>query len=193
MNFDPVVVRHAVPLLADAGIPMIFVTFPLMVCALIPVIVIEAMVAKPLLDARFGRSVWVLAVANVVSTLLGIPAAWVIVCVLELVFWGALAAVSSKLPDSAAFKVLTVILSAGWLGPMESDAYWAIPLAAIILLTPSFFLSWYIEAFVIDHMTDREWKVARATSFKANLASYSALFVCGCLWLAFSLAKHKVR
>ena len=169
---------------------MIFVTFPLMLCALVPVILVEAWVGRPLLQIGFSRSTWVFAIANVVSTVVGVPAAWVATFALEFIFWTTFGRV---IPDKGwegpVGMVISTIMGPAWLGP--SDAYWAVPLAAMVLLVPSFFASWYIEAFVLDQMLDSEWSVVRDTSFKANLASYTLLFAGGCVWLAIALVRNR--
>ena len=59
---------------------MIFLTFPLMIAALMPVILLEVWVAKPLLGTSYGKTTWVIAVANVASMrlacLLDIQISW---------------------------------------------------------------------------------------------------------------------
>jgi len=175
--------------LADVGVPMLFLTLPLMVCALLPAILVEAYVGKPLLKVSYGRSAWVFSVANVASTIVGVPAAWMAMFGLEFIFGTAVGPlVSEKALAAPVSKVIAVIMSSAWLAPVESDLYWAVPLAAMVLLIPSFFASWYLEAFVLDlMMVDEEWPTVRSASFKANLASYSLLFVCGSVWLIASL------
>jgi hypothetical protein len=59
-------------LLADAGVPMIFVQWPLMTCALLPVIAIEALVVRKRLSLSYGRAFGGAAKANVASTLAGV-------------------------------------------------------------------------------------------------------------------------
>jgi hypothetical protein len=56
-------------LLADAGVPMIFVQWPLMTCALLPVIAIEALVVRKRLSLSYGRAFGGAAKASAASTL----------------------------------------------------------------------------------------------------------------------------
>jgi hypothetical protein len=59
----------ALPASADAGVPMLFVTFPAMVIALIPIVLVETIIFAKFLKARaapFAKSV---AIANVDSTI----------------------------------------------------------------------------------------------------------------------------
>ena len=73
--------HHAV--LADIGVPMIFVQWPLMICALLPVIAIEALVVRKRLSLSYGRAFGGATKANVVSTLAGVPLAWGLMLILE--------------------------------------------------------------------------------------------------------------
>jgi len=61
--------------------------------------------------------------------------------------------------------------------------------AALILLIPTFFASWYLEAFIVERMVEPEWPVVRTAMLKANLASYALLFACGCAWLILCLVR----
>ncbi len=66
------------PAYANAVIPMIFVTLPAMIVALLPIIAIESYVVWSWIGASAWYSVWVVSVANVASTLIGIPVTWVL-------------------------------------------------------------------------------------------------------------------
>jgi hypothetical protein len=59
----------------------------------------------------------------------------------------------------------------------------------MILLVPTFFASWYIEAFIVERMIEPEWPVVRSAMFKANLASYALLLVGGCAWLVYDISR----
>lgn len=181
-------------LLADVGVPMIFVTFPLMIYALVPIVLLEACVGDRSLQLRFGRSAWVFSVANLVSTIIGVPAAWVVMVALEFGLGTAiLPHVSDKVFATPVGKVLGFIMTSAWLGPSDTDLYWAVPLAALVLLVPSFFFSWYIEAFILDQMVEPDWPTVKSASLKANLASYSLLFLCGSVWLLVSLLRYRPK
>jgi hypothetical protein len=60
---------HALFLLADAGLPMIALTFPLMLLLVIPVIVVEALLCKKWLEL----STWEAMKSNALSNL---PESW---------------------------------------------------------------------------------------------------------------------
>ena len=64
------------PLLADAGVPMIFLTWPAMVVLLIPVIAIEGFLCKKWLGLRTWQAIKANAASNLTSTIIGVPVAW---------------------------------------------------------------------------------------------------------------------
>ncbi len=170
---------------------MIFLTFPLMLAALIPVILLEVWIAKPLLGTSYGKTTWVIAVANVASTIVGIPAAWVAMFGLELLAGTTISRlVPQKFSEGPVINAVYLILSSAWLAP-GSGLYWAVPVAAMVLLIPSFFASWYIEIFIIDKMVEGDWATIRSTGFKANAVSYAFLVLAGCGWLVFSIFKYR--
>jgi hypothetical protein len=70
-------------LLADAGVPMIFLTFPVTVMLLLPVILVEAWFLRKWLALGVWEAGKLSAIANIASTLLGVPAAWAVMLCVE--------------------------------------------------------------------------------------------------------------
>ncbi len=191
-------------LLVDAGVPMIFLTFPAMLALLTPIVLIEAWLCRKWL----GLTVWAAlksnAAANVVSTLIGVPVAWGVTLLFQFFALGtilripAISRAADKWNSPLADVVLT-ILAPAWLGPSEKNLYWMVPLAAIVLLVPTFFLSVWIEAFVVDHMLRKpEGDPSNLTSSRirtavrnANLVSYGLLTLGAISWLLIVLVRGK--
>ncbi|HEY2568462.1 MAG TPA: hypothetical protein VGI25_04000, partial [Candidatus Udaeobacter sp.] len=73
-----------IPLLANMGIPMLFVQWWLMACALIPVVIIETLVVQRKIGMPLSRAAGGVAAANILSTAIGVPIAWLIALVLGL-------------------------------------------------------------------------------------------------------------
>ncbi len=63
---------------------MLFVTWPGMLLALIPIVGIEAWIMRPRLTLTPGKALRLSAIANLVSTVVGIPLTWVVLVGLEL-------------------------------------------------------------------------------------------------------------
>ena len=152
--------------------PMIFVTLPVMVLALLPIIIIEAALALPYLKLPFRRLLKGSAIANLVSTFIGIPAAWFVLVVIQMITGGG-RAYGLLTPAS---KFLAVTWQAPWLIPYQQDLNWMIPAATLVLLVPFFFASWWVEYLVmkrIFHDTDK--KILRRAVRNINFLSYSGL------------------
>ena len=74
---------------ADIGLPMLFVVWPPLVLLLLPVIAIEASCAHRVLGLDWRRALSVSGRANLISTLLGVPLAWLLIVLLGLTGgWG---------------------------------------------------------------------------------------------------------
>jgi hypothetical protein len=68
-------VNGVTSLLADAILPSLIWIWPITVVLLLPVILVEAQYARRRLDLTFGQAFRGLAVANVISTIIGFPLA----------------------------------------------------------------------------------------------------------------------
>lgn len=165
---------------ADAGVPMLFVTFPAMLIALIPIIVVETFVLGRLVRARVLSAIKPVAIANVVSTVVGIPIAWFVLVFLELLTGGG-SAYGLATPTQ---RFLAVTWQAPWLDPYGQDLSWMIPTASLVLLVPFFFVSYWIEALIVSSMMKSfPEKQVRKAVFAANLSSYALLATFNIAWL----------
>jgi len=176
-------------LLADAGVPMIFVQWPLMICALLPVIAIEALVVRKRLSSSYGRAFGGAAKANMVSTLAGVPLAWGLMLILEFATFYPLAMAAEKWhwrPNSPLFYLLNV-LQIAWTGPPVTS-YWEIAFAATLLLGPTFFVSVRLERpFYRRSYAELDSGAVDRSVWFANLCSYALLFIAACGWLGWEL------
>ncbi|HUS37552.1 MAG TPA: hypothetical protein VM680_19545 [Verrucomicrobiae bacterium] len=162
---------------------MIFPQLVSMAIALVPVVIIETIFAKRLINLPWKVVAKDISVANVWTTLLGVPIAWVIMLLVEILAtrghaWGM---------QSPVMMIASVTLQAAWLIPYEEHIFWMVPAALTFLLIPSFFISVWIERWVLR----RKWRMLDRTLvgtvvLRANLLSYMCLFVLGCVWLLSS-------
>lgn len=188
-------------MLADAGVPMIFITLPGMVLLLLPIIGAEAALIIHRTSLRKGKVIWATAAANVVSTILGIPLTWGVLFLFEMGLFETLAH-TTKLGhiswNSPLERVVGTILSAPWIAPVGDSGSWAVPLAAIVLLIPFFFVSVWVEQRVVEHILpattaldapadEVNEKVLRNAVRDANLMSYAFLFAFATVWLSWGL------
>ncbi|HTX20791.1 MAG TPA: hypothetical protein VMD27_02865 [Candidatus Aquilonibacter sp.] len=184
-------------MLADIGIPMIFIQWPLMICALIPVIVVEALLIRRWVPLSFRDAFIGTTKANLVSTFAGFPLAWLAMFAIEMGIMLPLGLAAEKwhwqhLFESPFFEVVSFFIGMAWLAPSDQAAYWLVPLAAGLLLIPSFYVSVWLERFICR----RAWPSSDAAAvrlgvFRANLASYVVLFILACGWAGVEFYIHR--
>ncbi|MEO7540079.1 MAG: hypothetical protein ABIV21_08620 [Pyrinomonadaceae bacterium] len=172
-------------ILFDMGLPMIFPSIVLMAVGLIPIIVIEAYVMEATLKLGFKRLFAPVTIANVVSTVVGIPLTWVLLALLEFASVVVFGVTTGRNPWSDLFSLT---LGAPWVAPGHHNEEWIILGAMLFLLVPYCLASWAIEYLVIKKILTKKQDAAYVTAplkdlqfavGKANLTSYCllALFV----------------
>lgn len=156
-----------------------------MTLTLIPVALIESTVLRRRLGVRWNTGVKLAFASNIVSTLIGVPLAWV--CWISI---GEMTNSYSHDPDRMEHLSLwNIATHSFWLSPHRGFPTWAIPFAAMTLLIPCFLLSVPIESWVIARLARTiPTKVIRAASWRANLASYALLFAACLLWANIAVA-----
>jgi hypothetical protein len=154
---------------ADVGVPMLALIWPASWVLFIPIVAIEAWIARKIVGLTVKRSILAATVANAVSTLVGIPLVWGALAAAEIVFSNGGRALGI---DSFLRRVYAVTVQAAWLIPYESELHWMVPLAAIVLLVPFFFASVFLERTVFRRFCSSSPELARRWSWVANGATY---------------------
>lgn len=179
---------------ADAGIPMIAFSFPIMVVLLVFVVLIEAAYFRMKIKTTWKDSLLSLGKANLLTTLLGFPLTWIALVAVEIPLWFLLAKALDRhkhlqeLLNTTPGRALGVVLSAAWLGPTESK--WPVVAAFLVLLVPAYFASAWIEAKIVSTQNSNEnGATARTAVWRANLLSYLFLAVVGALILHYELRR----
>lgn len=166
---------------ANIGVPMLLVTLPGMLIALVPIIAVESYVISKQLSLALGRAVKTCSIANLASTLVGIPVAWFVLVVIQIATGGG----SAHGIDTPLEKFLAVTWQAPWLIPYEPELYWMIPAATLTLLVPFFFASWFIEYRVSKRfLKENDASLVNKAVRDANLLSYALLAVAVLCFLA---------
>ncbi len=143
------VVMSIVPLpLANSGLPMLAVTFPLAILAFVPVVMIEAAVAERVLKQPFGRCFAVATWANLFTTLVGVPLTWGALVILQMLTGGG--------GGYGGVQILELSLGAAWLLPFEQKGDWRVPAAAMALLIPFGLMSVAVEKRLARRILHRE-------------------------------------
>lgn len=194
-------IRHllaALPLLADAGVPMIVFTLPAMLMLLIPVILVEGALCKKWLGLTTWEAIKSNTASNLTSTIIGVPAAWLAMLGVEFAALGMADSSQIEKWHSPIANVIFFALSSAWIGPPDAKSAWLIPAAALTLLVPFFFVSYGIEYLVVNFMVRMPeggpprlaHSKVRIAVRNANLVTYGAMFVGTTVWLLVSLPRH---
>jgi hypothetical protein len=169
---------------ADIGVPMIFVTMPMMVIALIPIILIESFILARKIRASVKSVLWATSAANIISTFIGIPITWALLVLIQILTGGGRAYQIHTLLG----RFLSVTWQGPWLIPWESELYWMVPAASLFLLIPFFFASYAVEYVITNKMIKQiPRNDVRKGVYIANIASYALLAICALVWLLISL------
>ena len=158
--------------LANSGLPMIFVQLPYLVLALLPAALVEALVFRALVSLPLARALPGSLVANLCSTCVGVPATWLLLLFADLAVGGG----GTWELDTPLLRLAAVTVQAPWLVPREGQMYWMIPAASLFLMLPFFLASVVTERFVLERWwPDAAGSRLRRAIWLGNLLSYGAL------------------
>lgn len=184
-------------LLADAGVPMIFLTFPAMLILLTPVVLVEAFLYRKWLGIKTGKAVIYSTWSNIASLILGIPVAWMVMFVVEMFITSTFESQFEHLGTSPLADVIFLLVGSAWLGPGVTP--WMIAGACLVLLIPFFFASYGVEYTVVrllmrnDDLSEAALRDVRIAVRNANLVTYALLFVGTSVWLAWAYAHRHIN
>ena len=154
---------------ADIGLPMLAIVWPGSWILILPIIILEALIAKRILNSNWGLAFKISGAANAVSTIVGIPITWF---ALALIFWLlGIFAFYLPLPESMQVAIMIPFYTL-WLPPIVEKHIWLIPLSATILCLPFFFASFILEKMVAGKLASELPKgTIRIWALKSNLYS----------------------
>jgi YD repeat-containing protein len=156
---------------ANIGLPMLAVYLPPAWLSLIPIIAIEAALGVWRFGVPPGPAFIAQAVANCLSTLVGLPLTWALLALIELCFFGTALGLST-----APRRVYAVTVQAPWLIPYESDFWWMIPVSVGVLTVPFYAMSVVLEYAVVRRLLPEFPQPAlRSWVVRGNIVSYAAL------------------
>ena len=168
--------------LADAGVPMICVQWPFMFCALVPVIVIEALIVRRRLHLSNRRSFIAATKANLFSTLAGVPLAWILMLIAQFTMtWPLVSTVEKRhWLTGSPLTCVYAVANVAWTGPSP----FFVGVAATVLLIPTFFISVYLERRSYrKSWPDVDSAAVNRSVWVANLASYCFLLAVLYIWV----------
>ncbi len=169
------------------GLPIIFIVLPWMVLLFFPVVIIEYLAARTLKNTPSGRKWRGIFFANLASTFLGWPIAWLVLVAVQVghLFLAEHFEYTSWLGHSVwpENPFLAILIQAAWLPPYQGVEWMAL-IAAMILFVPFFFMSVWIERWI--HI--KSWEQESATEirrfcWRAHGYSYAFLYAVVLIYL----------
>lgn len=166
-------------LLADMGLPMLALYWPVAWVALIPIIYLEGKIGSKMLGEPVGSCCRASMNANAVSTLVGIPVTWVLLTVIEMYDGGGRAFGLDTFP-----KVLyAVTVQAPWLNSYQRNMVWMIPAATIVLSVFFYLMSVGVEFLIVRwHFRSHSKRKLLHWMIIANAWSYGLMILMTILW-----------
>jgi hypothetical protein len=170
------------PALANIGLPATVALYlPPAWFALLPIILVESWYGVYRLAIPAQRALVAQAVANGLSTLVGLPLIWIVFVLAGMLTVERLAPVAPKVSQT-----LEIVLGAGWLGPGAESTSWTVPWAVAVLTVLFYVMSVVSEYLVVARFfSDLPGRVIRRWVVRANAISYAFLVVVvlsGWLW-----------
>ena len=179
------------PCFANVGVPMMALMAVPMWGLLLIIVPLEAYLAEKILSLPRMQSQKLSVTANAVSTIAGVPLTWGILVGCEML---ASQIPLMKMSWDGSGKFIFFLMTAPWLWPFESDMYWMAPGAALLLLIPFFFASFWIEYFTGKMLfRDEDPAKMKLWAWKANCISYAFMFFIATIWLTFNIVNHESR
>ncbi len=158
---------------ANIGVPMLAIYLPPAWLLLLPIILIEAAHGTLRWGVPFRGALKTLALANVVSTIVGVPLSWAMAAGVELICCGEAIGLGT-----VGQRVYAVTVQAPWLIPYETDLWWMVPAATAVLTLLFCGMSILVEYPIVRRGVPglvasdaRQWVV------RTNVITYSLLLL----------------
>jgi hypothetical protein len=157
---------------ANVGVPMLMVLWPVAVVAFVPVVAVEAVVARRVIGGGWGAAWKVSLVANLATTIAGVPVTWFVMLLVQLV----VSLIGAGLELGPEWSWIGTPFVLAWLPPHVERAAWWVGMAGAGLSVPLFFASVWIERRVGRRvLAGAAPEAVRRWSWWANGWSYAGL------------------
>ncbi len=166
---------------ANVGIPVAAIVWPVFLVLLIPIIFLEVIVIAQNLKQKWKLIFWPVALANVVTTIIGYPVSWIFLLLYELLMFEGYDFLSKSFIDFAIPSLLMPFVMPAWMLPDGGFLGEVIIFCAVIIgLVVSFFLSFFVECWIVKKCLKNR-KVSpfllKKAIWRANIFSYGVLLI----------------
>lgn len=177
---------------ANIGLPMLAVAWPIAWNGFFPVFFLEAWIWRKHLRKSMNDMLGLSFKANLLTTLLGMPITWFLLCLYEFGVIRLLQHYEGSVHAYQALKhfpyghIAGIFVSFPWMGPMGLLRPWrlvgfsllSIFIAVSLLFLFFFIMSWWVEyLFARSKYEDIPKRELRRAAFRANVWSYVMLLV----------------
>lgn len=180
------------PAYANIGAPMIFLVWPASWALLLLIIPTEAVVCMRVMRVRYSRALKVVGVANLASTLIGIPITWILLVGIEMLM---LLAMRNGLPHNINVSIraaLNTIIMSPWVAPFEGE-YWLVPASCGVLCVPFFFMSVWAENLAARRFFKKEQHgEVKRWAWLANGLTYGVIIAILTVMTIIAIQQHGV-
>lgn len=161
---------------ANAGLPLISFEFSGLMIALVPVIIVEALILKRMLTSKYGETFLIVGISNIVTTIIGYPLSWLLRFLIEMGLSHLESFFGISLYENS-YSLFFLNLFAGAIIPQVTrEFYWVIPVAIIGGLFYSFVISFLVEYFFyMKFFAGHTKKDLFRASLISNIVTYSVL------------------
>ena len=159
---------------ANAGIPMLVLAWPAQWLAFLPVVLIETALVAQALRVPYRQQIWPVVKANLLSTLVGVPLAWLAMLALEA---GVAGVVFGLLPEGAAdaplMQVILFPFMSAWIG---GSNLWEFQIAFLVLAVPFCLVSIFVEhRWLRQSVSEDQAGALRVAVWRGNVLTYVLL------------------
>ena len=169
---------------ANAGIPMLALSWPVQWLAFFPVVAGEAALLSSSLGQPYRSMLKPVAIANLASTLVGVPVAWFSMLLVEGAGGFMLSMLPEHIADSNVLRYATFPLFAAWIG---GSSPFEVKVAFLVLMGVFCWVSIFTERWVLArYVPTVATKILSQSVVQANVVSYVVL--CAVTIVVFTVA-----
>lgn len=162
---------------ANAGVPMLALIWPALWLTFLPVVLIEKEVLRHASDQPWKHTKYV-ALANLVSTMIGIPVVWFVMLGLEMAIGVGVSFLPESVSSSRLFEYALLPFMSAWAGP--SANLWILYFSFVVFSVPFCVVSVLVEESILRRYGHQfEPGQLRRLVWRSNIYSYLFLILVG--------------
>lgn len=169
LSLTGVLTFACLPAWANMAIPTVVAVWPASWQLLLPIVLIETLVAMRVMGLPFVVGFKAVGRANVISTLIGIPVTGIGLFLFQI----AVMSITKWQPHTPLGEFVSAI--GAW---VEDTPLWMVPASVGVVCVPFFFMSVYVERRSMEkHLPEHDRSIVKRWAWQANGLSYGLIEV----------------